>query len=157
MPSLVVENRSLYLILLVVLGCLAFLSSGPGLTGSASVWHYHFFDSVCHQLPERSYSVNGVQMAVCSRCFGIYTSLFSGWLLMPLFVLLGLKKRKVLIRIFSIALGMNLIDILGNNFELWTNTLTSRMLMGILFGLSITILLGSDFFKQKRTGIYGSK
>lgn len=29
---------------------------------------------ICHQRPERSFQVAGVQMPVCGRCFGLYVS-----------------------------------------------------------------------------------
>lgn len=35
---------------------------------------YRVFRLLCHQKPERSFFVFGHQMAVCSRCFAIYTS-----------------------------------------------------------------------------------
>lgn len=29
---------------------------------------------ICHQRPERSFHIGGVQLAVCGRCFGLYVS-----------------------------------------------------------------------------------
>jgi uncharacterized membrane protein len=44
---------------------------------------YHIGSLVCHQRPERSFRVAGMQMPVCARCFGLYTAgavgLLSGW------------------------------------------------------------------------------
>lgn len=39
---------------------------------------------VCHQLPERSFHVAGVQLPVCARCTGLYASALVGalaWLM----------------------------------------------------------------------------
>src|SRR5262249_46137120 len=33
---------------------------------------YRTFSFVCHQIPERSFKLAGYQLAVCSRCTGIY-------------------------------------------------------------------------------------
>jgi len=35
---------------------------------------YHAGSLVCHQRPERSFHLAGVQMPVCARCFGLYLS-----------------------------------------------------------------------------------
>jgi uncharacterized membrane protein len=33
---------------------------------------YRFAAAVCHQLPDRSFSIGGVHMPVCARCAGLY-------------------------------------------------------------------------------------
>jgi len=33
---------------------------------------YRAFGTLCHQIPERSYFIDGHKLAVCSRCTGIY-------------------------------------------------------------------------------------
>ena len=38
---------------------------------------------LCHQMPERSYFWNGIQMAVCHRCMGIYAGALIGLLIYP--------------------------------------------------------------------------
>lgn len=46
-----------------------------------SFLNYFVFHLACHQNPNRSFWVCGYPMAVCARCSGIYTGVFSGWLL----------------------------------------------------------------------------
>lgn len=41
------------------------------------------FHALCHQLPERSFFVDGVQLAACHRCTGIYAGLVLGVLTLP--------------------------------------------------------------------------
>ncbi len=149
MSALIFKNKQLYMIVLAALGMLAILSFGPGLVGKWGWWTYRIFDPLCHQLPSRSYLYQGAQMAVCSRCLGIYTSMFAGWILMPVFGIAGLNKRAWLNGFFIFAVSLNLFDILGNYFELWSNTLTSRLLLGILFGLSAAVLVNDEFFYKK--------
>ena len=128
---------------------------GPGLYGGKSFWMYDFYSHLCHQDPHRSFTLNGIQMAVCARCLGIYSFLFLGWISMPVFTLLKFNKRKWLIGFLIVAIGLNLADILGNNFDFWTNTHYSRFVLGSLFGLSIATLLTTDFFKLNKIGTYG--
>lgn len=47
--------------------------------------YYACFKPICHQLPERSYFINGYQLPVCVRCFGIYIGLLAGALIYPIF------------------------------------------------------------------------
>src|SRR5215218_11416819 len=45
---------------------------------------YNFFSYICHQISERSLHLDGHQLAVCSRCFGVYLGLLGGILAYPL-------------------------------------------------------------------------
>ena len=56
--------------------------TGPGraLT-SVLAATYHAGSLVCHQLPERSFHIGGVQVAVCARCLGLYGGAALGALL----------------------------------------------------------------------------
>src|SRR5688572_9617755 len=51
---------------------------------TASTPLYMFFSFICHQIPDRSLYLGGHQLAVCSRCFGVYFGLLAGILLYPL-------------------------------------------------------------------------
>src|SRR5262245_39522704 len=44
-------------------------------TGRALVFA---FRRVCHQIPERSFFIAGLPMAVCARCAGAYAGLLAG-------------------------------------------------------------------------------
>jgi uncharacterized membrane protein len=37
-----------------------------------SEWVYRLASAVCHQRPERSFAIQGVQLPVCARCLGLY-------------------------------------------------------------------------------------
>ena len=146
------KNRSLYLILLLASLSLFIVALGPGLFGKVSVpfisWQFNVFNLLCHQDPLRSFVLNGSQMAVCARCLGIYGFFLTGVIIMPfLGIIRGLKFRYN----FRFLIGtiiLNLIDVLGNLFEIWTNTNISRLFLGSLFGLSAAMLLGNEFFKK---------
>ena len=145
----------------LVVGILAFLfvaALGPGIyTSDPTVWYFSWqrmlFSPLCHQNPTRSFYINGVQMAVCTRCFGIYLSLFIGSIIFPLLsriVKLEFKGGKVLL---AISVLIIIIDFLGNALGLWTNTDISRLITGVFLGLSVTYMMSSDFYKYISTSI----
>lgn len=94
------------------------------------------FSGVCHQLPDRSPQLGGVQLAVCHRCLGIYLALFAA----P-FGFLVLRKWDGLLHRGArwFVLGAVLIpgtDWLGDAVGLWANTPLTRLATGAVFGLT---------------------
>jgi uncharacterized membrane protein len=51
----------------------AIASHSPILVGAATIV-YQGAGLICHQRPERSFHLTGVQLPVCGRCFGLYVS-----------------------------------------------------------------------------------
>jgi uncharacterized membrane protein len=89
--------------------------------------------TLCHQLPERSYFIDGHKLGVCSRCTGLYAGFVLTLLLYPL--LRSLREttfpaRKWLL-MSAVPLG---VDFSLTFFGLWENTHTSRLLTGALLG-----------------------
>ena len=70
----------------VLVAPLAFTSHSPVLAGAAALF-YQSAGLVCHQRPERSFHLLGVQLPVCARCAGLYWSAAAGaivaWLARP--------------------------------------------------------------------------
>ena len=94
---------------------------------------YGAFAVFCHQLPERSYFIDGHKLAICSRCTGIYAGFAFTLLLYPLIRSLrttSLPARKWLV----LAAIPTLIDFSLTFFGIWENTHTSRLLTGLLLG-----------------------
>lgn len=147
------QQRGLYFILMVLSALLVVFAIGPGLYGGSfgggKAFQYLLFDLLCHQDPQRSFHVHGTQMAVCSRCFGIYLSFALGILaMMPLSILS--KRIKILVKpAFFTALLLNFIDVFSNAMGFWVNTLFSRFWLGVLVGLTTAFLLSNEFFKTK--------
>lgn len=139
----------LYLFILVALGLLVAASLGGGPWGAGSTlqhWTGELFRGICHQNPLRSYSVNGVQMAVNTRCFGVFSGLLAGWLMIP--VMIRIKPGKsVIVGILLFAVLLQIIDFSGNLFELWSNTNHSRFLAGTLPGIAAVLFI-SELFIQ---------
>lgn len=107
----------------------------PSLPAEQRAWVMGGFRLFCHQLPERSFAVDGVPFAVCHRCFGIYAGLplatllwlgVAGWA-----AWLGRHARWVL----AAALLPMAVDWGGDVLGLWTNTPASRVVTGGVFGV----------------------
>ncbi len=110
--------------------------SPPFLPPEVRRWVMAGFRVVCHQLPSRSFQIDGVPLAVCHRCLGIYAA-------MPVAVLAFAwfgAGRPVLDRYAPCVLAASLlplsIDWLGDVLGWWANTPASRTITGGLFGLA---------------------
>lgn len=124
--------------LLVLFGTallLALATLPPWVEGRGRALLMHGFSLVCHQLPGRSPHFDGVVLAVCHRCYGIYWGL-------PLAVLgsrLLRRQEAFLSRHARFFLPASLlppgIDWLAGLLGFWTNTPLSRTLTGAVFGL----------------------
>ncbi len=98
---------------------------------------YFFYDPVCHQMPERSFTIAGLPMAVCVRCFWFYLGALSGA------VLIMIKKRPFL---NSISAHIYLIvpaglDFLLEKLGIYSNLFLIRSFTGLLLGFSLSHLI----------------
>jgi uncharacterized membrane protein len=94
---------------------------------------YNSFSRFCHQLPERSFYLDGHPFAVCARCTGIYFGFAAAVLFYPLarsFKRSDAPARKWLL----IALVPIALDFALDFFGVWQNTHLSRSVTGALLG-----------------------
>lgn len=136
------------LVLLMCSSLLAILALGPGWYANYVLapfhWHYTFFSWVCHQDPTRSFDFMDAQMAVCSRCIGIYGAFALGFWLKGFTAKFEIwPARDLSLRLFLLFLGLTGIDVLFNALDIWTNTHYSRLLLGACFGLMASLLITS--------------
>ena len=118
--------------LLVLLVVVAPVAAASG-HGEIARGIYGAFRVLCHQLPERSYFIDGHKLAVCSRCTGIYGGFALTLLLYPL--IRSLKTTALLARKWLVLATIpTLIDFSLTFFGIWENTHTSRLLTGLLLG-----------------------
>jgi uncharacterized membrane protein len=94
---------------------------------------YKFFGYICHQMPERSLDLLGHQMAVCSRCFGVYFGLFAGLLTYPLWRPIDEVEPISRIWLFLSLIPIS-IDWSLTVFGIWENTHVSRFVTGMILG-----------------------
>jgi uncharacterized membrane protein len=105
--------------------------------GSAGFF-YACFASTCHQIPSRSFALWGFPMAVCARCFGIYTGFAAGVLLYPFrrgFSAPALPSLKM----FAFVSMPIVIDTAGNFLKLWDTGSLFRFLTGFIWGMILPL------------------
>ncbi|MBM3295726.1 MAG: DUF2085 domain-containing protein [Candidatus Aminicenantes bacterium] len=94
---------------------------------------YACFSPVCHQIPERSLWLFGHPLAVCARCFGIYSGFLGGLVLFPfrggLRNLVQPKVRTILLASAPIA-----ADTTAQFLGLWETGPAGRFATGFLWG-----------------------
>ena len=66
------------LIVFVALGWVALLVTAPFLPAAPAALTYVLGSQICHQISERSFHADGVQLPVCARCLGIYAGFAGG-------------------------------------------------------------------------------
>jgi len=103
---------------------------------------YLLFSPVCHQIPERCFSLFGYSLAVCHRCSGIYIGMFLGCFFdIRVMHRYGRARRFwVLSAVIPITL-----DFLAPFAGLWNNTALSRFFTGLLFGIMISSVVVRGF------------
>lgn len=151
------QNRGLYIFTAAVAAFIILTAAGGGLFLQEGVfhlqWQHRLFSGFCHQDPARSLWISGQPMAVCSRCFGIYAAFGAGWLLLPV---LSSARCSDMLRTGRTAvlavIALNFVDIVGNYFGFWQNTLYVRLAFGGLLGLAVALLFVSEFTPINKTG-----
>lgn len=146
------RQQSLYMLLAVTSVGLFIIALGPGLFHQPDLygysWQHRFFDLLCHQQYDRSYSLHGASLAVCSRCTGIYGGFAVAVLLMPIIGRHFTVINSFFLKLIVVSIVVNFLDVLGNHIGIWTNTLHSRFLLGAWFGVATALLLTNEFFKK---------
>ncbi|MEX0771016.1 MAG: DUF2085 domain-containing protein [Balneolaceae bacterium] len=143
------KYKALYLGVLVGLMVLYVASLGSGVwnrPADYTGWPYRMFYGVCHQIPERSFAINGIPMAVNSRCFGIFSGLFLAWLALPLLIR-TLQGRIWPVKILGVAVILQIIDFTGSQFAIWSSSNILRFAFGAVLGIAVVMVL-TDSFKS---------
>lgn len=108
------------------------LAAGGG-HGEVATAIYRAFSLLCHQLPERSYFIDGHKLGVCSRCTGLYAGFAFTLLVYPLIRSLrhaaSPARKWLLLAAIPLAVDFSLTFL-----AIWENTHTSRLLTGALLG-----------------------
>lgn len=94
---------------------------------------FALYSPICHQQPERSYRFQEKQVAVCSRCLGVYI----GFLISALFYPVIKKKWKEIISkhyyiIIYLALPM-IVDVLAGWIKIWESPLFLKTASGFIW------------------------
>jgi len=101
---------------------------------------YKFFGLICHQIDSRSFHIENHQFAVCSRCFGVYFGLLSGFLIYPLFRKIDEIEPLPRFWLFLAMIPIGVDWALGV-FGIWENTHLSRFITGLILGAACAIFI----------------
>ena len=101
---------------------------------------YETFSYFCHQIPERSFHLAGQQLAVCSRCTGLYAGFALATVTYPLFRSLRKTDTPRIVWLFASALPLG-IDFSLTFFGIWQNNHFTRFTTGALFGAVAAIFI----------------
>lgn len=114
----------------------------------APPWRVLVMDALaplCHQLPERSFPIAGLQMGLCHRCTAMLLGLFAA-LAAPMTMRLGVHPAVVLL----LALAPMLVDWGMDAAGLVPNTVFSRVLTGLWGGMLMGFLIGTAAKEDER-------
>jgi len=113
---------------------------------------YAVFAPLCHQIPERSFVLNGHPLAVCGRCVGIYAGFAAGLVLYP-FVRGFARVALPPARLFVVLTLPMAIDAAGGLLGAWKSPIGLRFATGFAWGtiLPFYFVTGAvDFFRARR-------
>lgn len=109
---------------------------------------------VCHQRPDRSFHLAGVQLPVCSRCTGIYGGALLGlavWLawvaIRPAARLLDARRAITMLLVASVP---TILTLATGTAGLWDPSNVGRAIAGLPLGLAAGALLGAVASKDLR-------
>lgn len=111
------------------------------------------FSTVCHQLPDRSPVIEGIPLAVCHRCYGIYWGV-----VLAVVGYLALMKwdgplNRYAPRVLLLALLPTGLDWMLGLLGIWHNTPISRLVTGGLLGIAAGYYLARAIIQiTKRKG-----
>jgi len=153
-PRLVmlIINFGLFLWLLGIILTPILAASGLPIVQKIAAFAYFFYQPICHQMPDRSFWLEGFTLAVCVRCFSFYLGGF-------LITLIYLFKEKIRMWYFSIYLSLVIpavLDFLLEKFGFYANVVDLRIFSGFMLGLAIfhLLLVSVSGINQKQKILY---
>jgi uncharacterized membrane protein len=105
---------------------------------------YRLFSIICHQIPDRSWQIAGLPIAVCSRCTAIYVGGLVGLFLYP--CILQVRSRAGWMAgqgrpLLALALLPMLADVALDLLGVRQNTFLTRAITGGLAGIALALYL----------------
>jgi uncharacterized membrane protein len=97
---------------------------------------YQLGSLICHQRPERSFHLAGVQMPVCARCFGLYAAGAAGVLIA--WAIRGAWPRDRVRAVLAVAVVPIALSVALE----WAGTIATSNLFRMLTGLPLGLAAG---------------
>ena len=137
------------LVALLAVVWLAWLLTAPFLATPLSSAAYLIGSLVCHQLPDRSFHLGGIQLPVCARCLGIYAGsavgavigavLWSGRRATPA----APMPRRMVRWTLAIVAAPTVLSVLLEIADVWRTTNVERAVAGLPLGLGAALVVVS--------------
>ena len=124
---------------------MAFLPWGIALLGGEDPFWFSIFKPLCHQRVERSLSLNGILMVVCSRCAGIYAGMILGSALAG-----PLKRFSWLRKLTLFSAALMLVEVAAQELGLHPIWHTTRFASGFLLSFFATAWLLGGLLKESQ-------
>lgn len=121
--------------------------SAPFMQDDSASGIYNYYSNYCHQLPQRSFQLNGKSLPVCARCTGIALGRLAGelncipWNKFNPMESFRLKKSILYCAVFSSLILPLIID---GGIQYLTDYESNNMLRlatGVLYGIAITTIM----------------
>ena len=111
-------------------------SADPLLLKLSSILYY-FYQPTCHQLPDRSFLIDGFALTVCIRCLGIYL----GGLAISMVYLFKPKTNLWPLTVYILLAAPAVLDFLIEKFVVYDPGGNIRFVSGLLLGIALFQLL----------------
>ena len=107
------------------------------------------YSQVCHQSHEKTVSLGGENILVCSRCTGIYLGVF----LTGLFALIFSKITQRIFNFLLLSLILMLIDVFFTTIGIYSYSKSFALLTGVFLGsaLLLFVLEQLNYFKTQNS------
>lgn len=116
--------------------------------GASMQWRL-LFRFVCHGIPHRCFTIEGVPMPICARCTAIYAGLVSA---VPLFLIVHRWMREKVARVLLITASIAmLIDGLTQGIRLRESTNLLRLETGLAVGITFALWVLTSIETQRFT------
>ena len=110
---------------------------------------------ICHQLPDRSFFINGQQLPVCARCTGLYLSAGAGvcvWLVVK--VARGWRPVTVpprrALAVLAITAVPTVVSFASGVLGVWDGSNVTRAMLAVPLGLTAGAIVAAVSAKDLR-------
>jgi uncharacterized membrane protein len=142
----------------VVVAWVSALTAAPFLPVPAAGWLYLFGSRICHQIAGRSLHIDGSQLPVCARCYGIYAG---AAVVTVAWACASSPWQRCRVddrvpqatdaRVLVTAVVVNLITIGAESIGFWSPSNAVRASAGAALGAAVALVVGGALSKLHYT------
>jgi uncharacterized membrane protein len=128
-------RRGLVVLAVLAFGWVALVLFAPWLPVPLAGVVYLFGGRICHQIAERSFFLDDVQLPVCARCLGIYVGAALG------LVLSGRMNHGATAMLLALAINM---------LTVWSDSNPVRAAAGLVLGIALALAISTVDYERCR-------